>query len=203
MFKQTPNKHLNGRGCPICGGNLKLTNEEFISKANLIHNNLYNYNEVSYENSFTNVKIICKNHGIFYQIPHNHLQGNGCKLCGNPSKGELVIKNTFDNIKIVYITQYGFNDLRYKKPLKFDFAIFDNNGILICLVEYNGIQHYQYIDFFHRNQENFEIYKLKDKIKMEYCNKKNIKLIIIKYDQLKKINEILDAEFKTKYESKI
>ncbi len=45
--------------------------------------------------------------------------------------------------------------------------------------------------------ENLELYKLKDKIKMEYCQKNNIELIIIKYDQYEKINEILNAKLCT------
>ena len=92
--------------------------------------------------------------------------------------------------------------MRYKNPLKFDFGILDDNNELLYLIEYNGIQHYEYIDFLHRNQENFESYKIKDKIKMDYCNKNNIDLVIIKYDQYEKINEILNAKLGT-YEQKL
>ena len=201
-FNQTPQKHLFGRGCPICGGSLRLTNEKFIEKSNLIHDNLYDYSEVNYKNSDTDVKIKCKIHGSFNQNPHNHLQGNGCQLCGYSSKGELKIKNILNENKIKYIPQYGFDNLKFKKPLKFDFGIIDNKDNLLYLIEYNGIQHYQYIDFLHRTEENFELYKLKDKIKMEYCLNNNIELIIVKYDQYEKINEILNAKLST-YEQKL
>ena len=43
---------------------------------------------------------------------------------------------------------------------------------------------------------------IKDKIKMDYCNKNNIDLVIIKYDQYEKINEILNAKLGT-YEQKL
>ena len=110
----------------------------------------------------------------------------------------MKIKEILDINNIIYISQYGFKNLRYKNPLKFDFGIINNTNELLYLIEYNGIQHYKYIDFLHRNQENFEAYKLKDKIKMEYCTKNNIELIIIKYDEYEKINDILNAKLSTK-----
>ena len=30
---------------------------------------------------FTKICIICKEHGEFWQTPHNHLKGYGCKKC--------------------------------------------------------------------------------------------------------------------------
>ena len=122
------------------------------------------------------------------------LKTGGCPMC-NLSNGELLIKNCLEKLNIKYKPQYGFGDLKYKKSLKFDFGIIDDEGKLQYLIEYNGKQHYEYIEFFHRNLENLELYKLKDKIKMEYCLKNNIELIIIKYDQYNKINEILDVKF--------
>lgn len=60
----------------------KLTREEFIEKAKLVHGNKYDYSKVKYENTRTKVCIICSNHGIFFQLPKVHLNGVGCKLCG-------------------------------------------------------------------------------------------------------------------------
>ena len=196
-FKQTPNKHLFGHGCPKCGGSDVLTTEEFILKANKIYNNLFDYNEVDYINADTKIRIKCKEHGIFEQMPRNHYKTGGCPIC-NLSNGELLIKNSLNKLNIKYKTQYGFKDLKYVKSLRFDFGIIDDDGKLQYLIEYNGKQHYEYIEFFHRNLENLELYKLKDKIKKEYCAKNNIELIIIKYDQYEKINEILNAKHCTK-----
>ena len=52
-FKQKPSSHLLNYGCIICGGNKNLTTDEFIEKANKIHNNRYNYSKVNYINSKT------------------------------------------------------------------------------------------------------------------------------------------------------
>ena len=86
-FKQTPNNHLRGQGCPLCGINkLKLTLDEFIEKANEIHGvGRYDYSKVKYVNNYTEVIIICPNHKIpyeFKQTPNSHMNGRGCNLCG-------------------------------------------------------------------------------------------------------------------------
>lgn len=81
-FEQSPNNHWKGKGCPGCSGNKKLTQEEFIAKAKLIHHDFYDYSNVVYVNVDTPVKICCKKHGPFEQTPYRHLQGRGCPLCG-------------------------------------------------------------------------------------------------------------------------
>lgn len=40
-FWQLPRKHLNGQGCPTCGGSKKLTFDTFVKKAKEIHHNKY------------------------------------------------------------------------------------------------------------------------------------------------------------------
>jgi hypothetical protein len=52
----------------------KKTTDEFIIEANKIHLNRYDYSKINYKN----VEIICKEHGLFEQIPKHHLHGHGC-----------------------------------------------------------------------------------------------------------------------------
>lgn len=81
VFLQTPHQHLSGKGCPKCKGGVLYHLEDFIKLSNNIHNYKYNYNLSVYVNSYTKVKIICKEHGIFSQKPNNHLNGKGCPKC--------------------------------------------------------------------------------------------------------------------------
>lgn len=81
-FKQTPDKHSRGKGCPTCGGTKKLSNDEFITKAKNKHGNRYNYTLTDYHGSLKKVQITCTIHGIFKQTPKDHLNGCGCPLCG-------------------------------------------------------------------------------------------------------------------------
>lgn len=95
-FLQTTSHHLQGHGCPQCGNiktseSIKLTLEEFIIKANLRHNNKYDYSLVNYINSNIKIDIICFKHGVFSQIPGGHLAGKGCRFCvATTSKKETI-----------------------------------------------------------------------------------------------------------------
>lgn len=74
------------------------------------------------------------------------------------------------------------------KPLKFDFAIFQEDN-LICLIEYNGIQHYTDKGEFGKFQR-----EVSDTKKKNYCKIHQIPLIILNkenYNPNFLINEIL------------
>lgn len=84
----------------------------FIEKSKKIHNNLYDYDLVDYKKSIINVDIICNQHGVFKQTPHNHLKGRGCPKCsGNIrlSTDEFINKaykkygNKYDYSKVNYV----------------------------------------------------------------------------------------------------
>ena len=115
-FWQTPRNHLIGQGCPLCNGTFKLTNQEFIEKANLIHNNKYDYSKVEYVNNCTKVCIICPKHGEFWQTPHHHLNGHGCSKCRNENNGDRRRHNTEDFIrksKSIHGEKYNYDKVNY------------------------------------------------------------------------------------------
>ena len=86
IFEQIPNSHLIGYGCVKCGSKsakdkIKININDFIKKFIVIHNDKYDYSLVSYLNSKSKIKIICKEHGIFEQLTNHHLSGKGCPKC--------------------------------------------------------------------------------------------------------------------------
>lgn len=171
--------HLKGIGCLLCHKEhkFKIRNEEFIEKCLKIHNNLYDYSEVKYNGLYNLVKIICPKHGVFEQIPKNHLVGKGCSIC-RESKGELNIRKYLTENNIKFISQYKFDDCKFKRKLPFDFYLPEFN---IC-IEFNGEQHYKTVNFF-GGEKKLESNKIRDNIKVEYCKNNNIQLIVIKYDE--------------------
>ena len=64
-FQQTPHIHLQGAGCSECSGHKRYTTETFIAAARKVHGDKYDYSKVEYINSYTEVTIICPNHGEF------------------------------------------------------------------------------------------------------------------------------------------
>ncbi len=181
-FEQTPHSHLKSRGCFECFGDKLLTTKEFIINANLIHNNKYDYSLTNYVNNHVKVIIICKEHGAFKQMPYSHIQYVGCPKC-NSSRGELKTEKLLLENNIIFENQFSFPDLKYKRKLKFDFSIFNKNGDLLCLIEYNGIQHYQFTKNLHKTIEKYQESIFKDNLKTNYCLSNNILLFIIKYDE--------------------
>ena len=72
---------------------VKSNKEEFILKANKIHNNKYDYSFVIYTNSKSKIGIICERHGVFNQTPNEHLsKKSGCPSCSGNTKYD---KKTF------------------------------------------------------------------------------------------------------------
>lgn len=119
------------------------------------------------------------------------MSGHGCHKC-NRSIGEINIEDFLNENRIVYKTEFVFNDLKYRYPLRFDFAIFDDNGNLEYLIEFNGKQHYDYYPVFHKSREDFDLSLIRDDMKSKYCKDNNINLYIISYkedinDSMKKI----------------
>lgn len=85
-FSMRFRNHLRGTGCKHCGiearaSKLRKSREQFIKDAKKVHGDTYNYSEVKYISTITNIKIICKVHGPFLQSPATHLNGSGCQLC--------------------------------------------------------------------------------------------------------------------------
>lgn len=80
-FFQIANNHLRGARCPKCAGCHRYTTEEWIYEARKIHECKYDYSKVKYIDAITEVKIICKTHGLFLKKPSMHLQGSGCPKC--------------------------------------------------------------------------------------------------------------------------
>lgn len=123
IFKQRPNEHLMGKGCPICGIRRSSTSE-FIERSALIHKERYVYNKVSYVNNYTKVIISCPQHGDFEQKPASHIQGHGCPSCAShgfdPSKPGVLyyLKITTDDGQILYKIGVTNNSVNERFSLK-------------------------------------------------------------------------------------
>lgn len=119
-FHQRPKDHLRSNGCNICSGWTKLNTESFINKAKLKHGNTYSYSSTNYAGSLVKVKIICKVHGVFEQLPHSHIKaGHGCSKCAS-IKGSLVqiakAKREFTSKAIcVHGNKYDYSKSNYIK----------------------------------------------------------------------------------------
>ena len=98
------------------------------------------------------------------------------------SRGEIKIHEILENAGLNFIEEYSFPDLVSSsgRPLRFDFAVLDDNDELEFLIEYQGIQHYEAKSKF-GGYSGLRKQQYNDLQKREYCRKHNIILIAIPY----------------------
>ena len=110
------------------------------------------------------------------KLKSGHTTSCGCRS----SKGEEIINNYLRENYFDFQTQVTFEDLRNpntNRKLRFDFGVY-NKDKLLCLIEYNGKQHYDKNTPYYTEEGVY-----RDKLKVEYCKRKKIPLLIIKYDE--------------------
>lgn len=177
-FWRTP-KNMMYYECTKCSyekrsENNKLTTDEFIKRAKLVHGDKYDYTQSKYEGTKIVIKIICPIHGEFWQTPNDHLSGKGCPIC-KESHLERKMKLFLDEENIDYIRQYN---PRWLGRQRIDFYIPSMNVAIEC----QGKQHFGvggWIKHF-----NFEkLYEL-DVKKYNLCNEKGIKIIYVIDDKM-------------------
>lgn len=181
-FWQTPNNHLNHKqGCPLCslmkqGDQRKLTLCDFIKKSLLIHGVKYDYTLTTYNGYDNKLKIMCPEHGEFWQTPTNHLYGKGCPSCSNfgPSNMEdelftIVKRITPDAIQ---------SDRTIINPLELDIVI----PTVKVAIEFNGT-------YWHNDQQKTKFYHRDKRI---LCEKEGYRLISVwEIDWLNKREQVL------------
>ena len=121
LFWQTPNNHLSGQTCFICGKEIQTekkqkTTKSFVQEAILIHGDKYDYSKVHYEMSNKEVCISCHKHGDFWQKPEVHLAGHGCPKCGFDTIKEKISDNTstfIEKARKIHGDQYDYSKTKY------------------------------------------------------------------------------------------
>lgn len=116
-FLISPANHYMGSGCKKCHFDKKRnTLEMFIAESNLVHDFKYDYSKTIYINANTPISIICKEHGVFEQIPYDHLnKKRNCPACsGNKKitsdefikKSNKLHQNKYDYSLITFVNMF-------------------------------------------------------------------------------------------------
>lgn len=127
-----------------------------------------------------------KNHRYFIPISKNTIPVTPKTTPRTPpkeSKGEIECRR---------VLQYLFNKPFYKSrpdflrnPVtggNFNLELDCFNPELRIAVEYNGIQHYKYIPYFHKNKEAFLNQKYRDDMKRRICKEHRVLMIEVPYN---------------------
>ena len=116
----------------------------------------------------------------FYELPakvnNGHTTSCGCRI---QSFGENYVKTILESMNIEFQPQYTFDDCKNVYVLRFDFGII-HNGKLLGLIEYDGKQHFEPVEFF-GGEEGFKKIQKRDEIKNTYCQTHDIPLLRLPY----------------------
>lgn len=130
------------------------------------------------------IRWLCKcDCGCVIEVNGSNLKSGHTTSCGCiHSKGELKISQLLNNLQVKFKKEYIFKNLPNRR---FDFYLPDYN---IC-IEYDGKQHFNYINTWHKTEEDFQQAQLRDKEKSDYCKKNQIFLIRIPYTDYNLLDE--------------
>lgn len=105
------------------------------------------------------------------------------------SRGELKIKDILMMNQIKFEQEYIFPELVSSngRPLRFDFIVFDDDGNIDFLIEFQGEQHYTSVDHF-GGPMHLQRQKYNDSKKREFCMRKNYPLVTVPFWDYEKLN---------------
>lgn len=179
-FKSRPHNFLKGTRCPKCNGGVRRKDTEYfkeevseLTNGEYIFAGKYTVNSKTY-------RFVHKKCGLPFRTSADSFlnQGTRCPNCHFMSKGELEIFKILNSMKIDFIQQKTFEDLRDVRPLRYDFFLPDYN---LC-IEFDGSQHFEPKKHWGGLVE-FENIKRKDEMKNKYCEDNGIGLLRINYKE--------------------
>lgn len=145
-FTQKPHYLMDKSGCRKCSNKYSRDKNTFIEQANVKHNFKYNYSKIIYENSKSEIEIICPKHGSFFIQANRHLRGKSCKEC-NPNK------STISGKEIEWINSLNIKNLKTQFKIK----IPGRHKLIADAYDENTNTVYEFHgDYFHGNPSIFK-----------------------------------------------
>lgn len=120
-FVQIANDHRHGSKCQQCAlesrkEKLRLSLDDYCSRADLIHNFKYQYTKMVYTTTRSNIAVICPSHGEFLINAGNHLMGQGCQACSKEIQSReamLTAEEFVRRAKNIHGDKYDYGESEY------------------------------------------------------------------------------------------
>ena len=117
--------------------------------------------------------------------------GETCSCGCINSKANTLMDKILTRLNIPFEREYKFEDCCDKRPLPFDFALFNRQGELIGLIENNGSQHYSARGTQWNTPERLVYIQKHDYIKQKFAEDNKIPLLIIPYQYFDELEKFL------------
>lgn len=197
IFETKPTVFLSGRRCPKCTfervvAQRRTPHSVFVSRIDELYGDEFCVLG-TYENVDTKIKVKHSKCGKTSEVtPRTLFHGYRCQYCQSSSIsfGECRVQEFCEKHNLLYQRNFRIAECKNKTSLPFDFAIFEHDGALRMLIEFDGVQHFKSIAFW-GGDDGLRYRKRNDNIKNAYCAKHNIPLIRISFNQCYCIEEIL------------
>ena len=127
-----------------------------------------------------------------HDVSRSHLLRGDVYSCGCiNSKANAQMAQILSKYNIPFKREYKFADCVDKRPLPFDFALFNDVGELIGLIENNGDQHYSARGTQWNTPERLIYTQKHDYIKQKFAEDNRIPLLIIPYQYFSELEKFL------------
>jgi|GEM_PF-165133 len=173
-WETIPEGIIKGAWCPKCAGVQRLSLEEMQEIAKARGGECLSK---KYTNVDTQLKWKCKEGHIWKAIPNNVKKGAWCPVCSQ-GVSERICRKYFETIFGKKFQKTRPNWLRGTKNHKLELDGYCEE--LKLAFEYQGVQHYDKVTFFH-TKKAFEQRKKDDEIKKKTCASRGIALILVPY----------------------
>ena len=156
----TASSHLTGVGCNECGKmgrwdtRGRVNEEDVVKRVKEVHGDTYDYSDMQFKNTTTKINIICKKHGGFKQLLHDHLRlgdPQGCPQCAissKVSKGETEITDFITSLGVEVDT----SNRKLIAPLELDIVCHEQK----IAIEFNGLYWHNELagkgKYYHKNK---------------------------------------------------
>lgn len=156
---------------------------DFISMAKQIHGDKYNYSVSNLVNFKTKIKIICnkcrKDFGLgksfFFKRPTDHINGGqGCPKC-SLWKSESIFGEALNSVFKKHVFKKERPPFLKIGNSRLELDYYCKN--LEMAFEINGIQHYEYVEYFHKDIYGLLSLQGRDLIKDDLCREHGVELI--------------------------
>lgn len=134
--------------------------------------------ESDYINSHHNLDVKCNDNHLFKICLNNIKKDRWCPHCSSRKMERFTkeLVQTITNKKFIKIRP---NWLKNNEGNNLELDMYCEE--LKLAIEYNGIQHYEFKKFFHKNETNFQKRLADDKLKAQLCTNNKIDLIVVPY----------------------
>ena len=147
IYEQVYNDHKRSKygGCPMCcderQSKERLPPKEFFTNKLISlrddRGTTYDYTSSVYRGARKEVNIVCKKHGVFWQLPQVHYRNGGCQQCANDASSEsrfLTQEEFEEKAKTEHGDKYDYSVSIYRGYKEYVDVLCKEHGVFSVLV---------------------------------------------------------------------